>query len=124
MRTSWHSRLLARRVVPGKRGGRVVHRPTGPHFGVNDMDAMSTTLKDGAGIGLIAAFSAIDDLRNGSLVRVLPQYHTYERNVYAVYSSRRFVDAKIKRFIDVLKADVGGELNAYAAELGIGIEQV
>ncbi|AMV44772.1 LysR family transcriptional regulator [Paraburkholderia caribensis] len=105
-------------------GGRVVHRPTGPHFGVNDMDAMSTTLKDGAGIGLIAAFSAIDDLRNGSLVRVLPQYHTYERNVYAVYSSRRFVDAKIKRFIDVLKADVGGELNAYAAELGIGIEQV
>jgi DNA-binding transcriptional LysR family regulator len=104
--------------------GRVVYRPTGPHFGVNDMDAMSTTLKDGAGIGLIAAFSAIDDLRSGSLVRVLPRYHTYQRNVYAVYSSRQFVDAKIKRFIDVLRADVGGELSAYMTELGIGVEDV
>ncbi|MCA7968264.1 LysR family transcriptional regulator [Burkholderia sp. AU39826] len=50
--------------------GDAVHRPTGSHFSVNDMDAMSTVLKEGAGIGLIAAFSAIDDLRKGSLVRV------------------------------------------------------
>lgn len=102
--------------------GRAVYRPLGPNLGVNDMDAMSTILKDGAGIGLIAAFSAIDDLRAGSLVRVLPQYHTHERNVYAVYSSRQFVDAKIKCFIDALKVDVGGELHAYTSELGITAE--
>lgn len=34
---------------------------------------------------------------------LLPQFHTYERNVYAVYRSRQFVDAKIKRFVDALK---------------------
>jgi DNA-binding transcriptional LysR family regulator len=99
--------------------GSVVYRPVGPHFGVNDMDAMSTALCDGAGIGPIAAFSAIDDLRNGALVRVLPQYHTYQRNVYALYPSRQFVDAKIKRFIEVLKLHVGDQLQAYCEELSI-----
>jgi DNA-binding transcriptional LysR family regulator len=99
--------------------GNVTFRPTGPHFCVNDMEAMAVALRADAGIGLLAGFSAIDDLRNGSLVRVLPEYHTYSRNVYAVYSSRQFVDAKIKCFIDTLKDHVGDELGANARELNI-----
>ena len=97
----------------------VMFRPVGPHFCVNDMEAMTVALRDGAGIGLLAGFSAVEDLRNGTLVRVLPDYHTYSRNVYAVYSSRHFVDAKIRRFVDVLKTHVGGELAAFARELNI-----
>lgn len=91
--------------------------PTGPSFSVNDMEAMAVAIKAGAGIGLLAGFSALDDLRCGKLVRVLPDYHTYERNVYAVYTSRQFVDAKITRFIDTLKAQVGSQLEATAREL-------
>jgi DNA-binding transcriptional LysR family regulator len=44
--------------------------------------AISTTLKEGIGIGLLAAFPAIDDLRKGALVRVVPRYHTDRRNAY------------------------------------------
>lgn len=95
----------------------IVHSATG--FSVNDMDAMATAIREGAGIGLLAGFTALDDLRSGRLVRVLPDYHTYERNVYAVYSSRQYVDAKITRFIDTLKARVGAQLAAIAAELDI-----
>jgi DNA-binding transcriptional LysR family regulator len=47
----------------------------------------------------------------------LPEYHTYERNVYAVYTSRQFVDAKITRFIEMLKARVGAQLAATAKAL-------
>ncbi|CAM3836884.1 HTH-type transcriptional activator AaeR [Pseudomonas reidholzensis] len=90
---------------------------TGPHFSVNDMEAMSTAVKRGAGIGLLAGFSAIDDLRSGALVRVLPDYYSEERNVYAVYTSRQFVDAKISRFIEALKTHVGNQLAATAAAL-------
>jgi DNA-binding transcriptional LysR family regulator len=97
----------------------VTFRPLGPHLCVNDMEVMGVALREGAGIGLIAGFSAIDDLRNGSLVRVLPEYHTQSRNVYAVYSSRQFVDAKVKRFIDVLKRQVSSELATFAHELNI-----
>ncbi len=91
----------------------------GPHFCVNDMGAMTVALREGAGKGLLAGFSAIEDLRNGTLVRVLPDYRTYSRNVYAVYSSCQVVDAKIKRFVDALKSHLGSELSAFSRELNI-----
>ncbi|SDT38854.1 transcriptional regulator, LysR family [Pseudomonas asplenii] len=97
--------------------GNTTFVPAGPSFSVNDMDAMTVAVREGAGIGLLAGFSAIDDLRSGRLVRVLPAYHTQERNVYAVYSSRQFLDAKITRFIDTLKSRVGGQLAEIAQEL-------
>jgi DNA-binding transcriptional LysR family regulator len=99
------------------RTGSSTFVPTGPGFSVNDMDAMAVAVREGAGIGLLAGFSAIDDLRSGRLVRVLPDYHTQERNVYAVYTSRQFVDAKITRFIETLKERVGEQLAAIAQEL-------
>lgn len=105
--------------VSGSANEDATFRPTGSHFSVNDMDSMAQALRDGAGIGLLAAFSAMDDLRSGALVRVLPQYHTQVRNVYAVYPSRQFVDAKIKRFVEALKTHVGEHLDAYARELEI-----
>lgn len=99
------------------RAGDATFVPTGPSFSVNDMDAMAHAIREGAGIGLLAGFTAVDDLRSGKLVRVLPDYHTYERNVYAVYTSRQFVDAKITRFIEALKDRVGSQLAATAKEL-------
>ncbi|WMD18970.1 LysR family transcriptional regulator [Achromobacter seleniivolatilans] len=103
--------------------GAFTHCPTGAHLGVNDMDAMATALRDGAGLGLIAGFSAIEDLRKGTLVRVLPGYYTNARNVYALYPSRQFVDAKTKLFVDALKLHVGDQLASYAAELGIAWDE-
>lgn len=97
--------------------GAASFKPNGPHLSVNDMEAMAVALREGAGIGLLAGFAAIDDLRQGHLVRVLPDYWTEERNVYAVYTSRQFVDAKIKRFIEVLRREVGSALDACAQEL-------
>lgn len=99
------------------KGGAASFKPTGPHLSVNDMEAMAVALREGAGIGLLAGFAAVDDLREGRLVRVLPDYWTEERNVYAVYTSRQFVDAKIKRFIEVLRREVGSALDACAQEL-------
>lgn len=99
------------------KAGNATFVPRGPSFSVNDMEAMAVATREGAGIGLLAGFTAIEDLRAGRLVRVLPEYHTYERNVYAVYTSRQFVDAKITRFIEVLKSRVGGQLASTAQEL-------
>ena len=66
------------------RHGDASFAPAGPGFSVNDMEAMTVAVRSGAGIGLLAGFAAIDDLRTGRLLRVLPEYHTQERNVYAV----------------------------------------
>ncbi len=103
--------------------GNSTFRPSGPHLNLNDMEVMAAVLREGAGIGLLASYSAIDDFRAGKLVRVLPGFHTCRRNVYAVYSSRQFVDAKIKRFVETLRDLVGDQLSEYANELDIGISE-
>ncbi|WDY60476.1 LysR family transcriptional regulator [Pseudomonas sp. PSKL.D1] len=101
------------------RKGDATFIPSGPSFSVNDMEAMAVAVQSGAGIGLLAGFAAMDGLRAGSLVRVLPGYYTQARNVYAVYTSRQFVDAKITRFMEVLRATVGNELAAIAEALNV-----
>ncbi len=73
-------------------------------FRVNVPDAMAVALNEGMGIGALPTFVARAFLRSGSLVRVLPDYHLQTLNIYAVYASRQYVDAKIKTWIEFLRA--------------------
>ncbi len=79
-------------------------------FQSNSPDAMRYALRAGAGIGMLAAYSAVDDLRSGALVRVLPQYRLRPFNVYAVYVSRRYLDAKTRTLIEHLRATLSPAL--------------
>jgi DNA-binding transcriptional LysR family regulator len=86
-------------------------------FAVNDPEAMRVALRAGAGVGSLAVYSAIDDILAGTLVRVLPDFHMRTRNVYAVYPSRHYVDAKIKTFVAFLKDSLGSRLASQEKEL-------
>jgi DNA-binding transcriptional LysR family regulator len=72
-------------------------------FHVNTADAMTVAIKKGMGIGIQPLASAVEGLKVGTLVRVLPEYHFEEFSVFAIYPSRKFVDAKIKTWVDFLK---------------------
>ncbi|WP_070105856.1 LysR family transcriptional regulator [Burkholderia plantarii] len=76
--------------------------PTSP-FQVNVPDALAVALRLGRGIGSIALYTALDDLRSGRLVRVLPNYRLHTIHVYAVYATRRYLDAKTRTFLDHLR---------------------
>ncbi|MNP69804.1 hypothetical protein D3C76_1659540 [compost metagenome] len=52
----------------------------------------------------------MDGLRAGTLVRVLPDYHFAEFNWFDIYPSRKFVDAKIKTWVEFLKDYIPGLL--------------
>ncbi|TDN63246.1 LysR family transcriptional regulator [Paraburkholderia sp. BL10I2N1] len=86
-------------------------------FRVNDPEALRMALRAGAGIGALAVYSAIDDLRAGTLVRVLPQFQLPTRKVYSVYASRRYIDAKIRTFVDFLKDDLGARISSQESAL-------
>ncbi|WP_416424437.1 LysR family transcriptional regulator [Pseudomonas sp. App30] len=77
-------------------------------FQVNMGDAMIEAIESGMGIGSLPVFSAQKGIDNGSLVRVLPQYRLQCLNVYAVYTNRRYLDAKIKVLISHLRAVLPG----------------
>jgi len=72
-------------------------------FHVNTADAMTVAIKKGMGIGIQPLASAVEGLKAGTLVRVLPEYHFEEFSVFAIYPSRKFVDAKIKTWVEFLK---------------------
>jgi DNA-binding transcriptional LysR family regulator len=71
---------------------------------VNIAESLAVAIREGMGIGVLPVYTAIEGLRNGTLVRVLPQYKLQKTNVYALYPSRKFVDAKTKTWVEFLRA--------------------
>lgn len=70
------------------------------NFQVNVAEAMLLSIKEGMGIGILPLYSAVDALRAGTIVRVLPQYSLQHMGVYALYPSRQYLDAKISTWVD------------------------
>lgn len=89
-------------VFEGPEGKETVNLAVSP-FHVNTADAMTVAISNGMGIGIQPIASAVAGLKAGTLVRVLPDYHFEEFNLYAIYPSRKFVDAKIKTWVAFLK---------------------
>lgn len=81
-------------------------------FQVNTADAMTEAVKAGIGIGALPVYSAIAGLRDGSLVRVLPQYRLYQLKVFALYPSRQYLDAKIRTWVEFLRDTLPERLKA------------
>jgi DNA-binding transcriptional LysR family regulator len=83
-----------------------------PQFRVNVADALAVALRDGMGIGALPAPTALPGLRNGTLVRVLPQHKMQMLTIYALYASRQYLDAKIKTWVEFLRESVPQTLAA------------
>jgi DNA-binding transcriptional LysR family regulator len=79
---------------------------------INTADGMTVAINKGMGIGIQPIASAVDGLRAGTLVRVLPQYRMEELNLYAIYPSRKFIDAKTRTWVDFLKQSIPQRLAA------------
>ncbi|MGK8705918.1 LysR family transcriptional regulator [Metapseudomonas otitidis] len=81
-------------------------------FQVNTADALTEALRAGMGIGVLPVYSAVHGLRDGSLVRVLPQHSLFPLGIYALYPSRQFLDAKIRTWVEFLRDFLPGRLKA------------
>ncbi len=64
----------------------------------------------GAGITLLPLFSVIDQIRAGQLQRVLPGWRSPDIGVYAMFPSRRFIDAKTRAWLDWVQASIAPDL--------------
>ena len=75
-----------------------------PHsITVNDGEAMRTLIESGMGIGIQSHWIASEQLKNGSLVRLLPDHPLKtESAIWALYPSNRIVAPKVRAMIDFL----------------------
>jgi DNA-binding transcriptional LysR family regulator len=68
----------------------------------NSGETVRTAALEGVGISLAAGFLVADDLEQGRLVRLLPEYRPVEFSMNAVYPHRHHLSAKVRSFIDLL----------------------
>jgi DNA-binding transcriptional LysR family regulator len=83
-------------------GGPQTLEVSGP-VQVNIAESLIVAIREGMGIGTLPLYAAIDGLRNGTLVRVLPEHTLQKMHVHALYPSRKFVDAKTRTWVEFLR---------------------
>jgi DNA-binding transcriptional LysR family regulator len=81
-------------------------------FTVNVAEAMAVAICEGMGVGVLPTSSALPALRAGTIVRVLPQYTMQMLNMFALYSSRQYLDAKIRTWVEFLREELPAILAA------------
>jgi DNA-binding transcriptional LysR family regulator len=88
-------------VLDGPNGSEMME-VNGPVH-VNIAESMIVAIREGMGIGMLPLYAAISGLRDGTLVRVLPDYTAQKMNIYALYPSRKFIDAKTRTWVEFLR---------------------
>ncbi|PLZ00026.1 LysR family transcriptional regulator [Burkholderia sp. WAC0059] len=86
--------------------GAMFRPPRRAPFTVNDAEALAEAIRAGLGIGRLPLSTALQGIRDGSLVQVLPGSPLQPYNIYALYASREFLDSKIRTFVDFLRETV------------------
>ena len=84
-------------------------------FQVNVAEAMAQAAQAGLGVCLLPDYVAVDSYQRGSLVRVLPHYRLNEKSIFALYPSRRFLDAKVRTWVEFLKQEIPKVLEKHQA---------
>jgi DNA-binding transcriptional LysR family regulator len=54
----------------------------------------------------LPAYTVIDALRDGRLVHVMPQWRSPEIGVFLLLPTRRYLDAKTRKWINLVKQDL------------------
>lgn len=75
-----------------------------------------TMLLGGAAIGWLPDFHAADDVANGSLIRLLPEWRTGSVEAHAIYPNHRSLSAKVRVFIDALIEQLSRRIDRTARE--------
>lgn len=85
----------------GRDGRDETVRVSGPvHSNSGDLNAALAAR--GAGVAFEPDFIVADDLRDGRLVALLPEYASTPSPIYAVYPTRKHLSAKVRLFVDYL----------------------
>ena len=93
---------------PFTRNGELQEVDVGGRLVVNGIVASHRATLAGAGIGLLACHVIEADVAAGRLQRVLQDYRSARLPISAVYPHRRYLTAKVQRFVEFLASRMAG----------------
>ncbi|MEX0694578.1 MAG: LysR family transcriptional regulator [Rhodospirillales bacterium] len=82
------------------------HRITG-NFETTSSDALFHATLSGLGIAKLSTYLAHDALKDGRLVRILPEYAEDASDILAIYPNRRNLSPNVRAFVDYLANHFG-----------------
>ncbi|MEO1087797.1 MAG: LysR substrate-binding domain-containing protein, partial [Acidobacteriota bacterium] len=82
----------------------------------NDAGALREAVLAGLGVALLPLWLVGEDIRDGRLEVVLPDYPAPDSAIYAVYAPGRFLSPKVRRFVDFLVEEVTALARTWTAE--------
>ena len=89
--------------------------PVTGNFETNTTDAVYQAVLSGLGVARLSTYLVGQDIREGRLVRLLPDYTQQGSDIYAVFSDKRNIAPKARRFLDYL-ADHFGKVPPWERE--------
>ncbi|MBT8134932.1 MAG: substrate binding domain-containing protein, partial [Gammaproteobacteria bacterium] len=72
----------------------------------NSPDAVRDGVLQGLGISVLCEWFVRDDIRQGRLKTILPEYRPTAYDIHAIYPERKFVPQKVKHMIEFLAEKV------------------
>lgn len=74
-----------------------------PRLSSDSLYAVRRTVLNGVGIGIVSAWVVLDDLAQGRLVHVLPQWQASPLPMYLVYPYARYYPARLRKFLSLMR---------------------
>ncbi|EEA03905.1 transcriptional regulator, LysR family [Burkholderia sp. H160] len=74
-----------------------------PGLCISSQSALADALELGMGVGLLPLHAAVDAFRDGRLVHILPSCQFEPVDIYALFASKMFLDAKVRTWVEHLK---------------------
>jgi DNA-binding transcriptional LysR family regulator len=96
--------------------GQTTTIPVTGRMQANTADAIRTGAINGLGLVMIASYVVIKDIEKGKLQVVLDDYTLPPLAIHAVYPHRKYLSAKVRRFMDFLQTWLSSSVNMSGIE--------
>ncbi|MBV8048732.1 MAG: LysR family transcriptional regulator [Paludibacterium sp.] len=103
LRTFYRNEVLLTHATSHKRK-RI---PIKPRFSTDSLYALRSAAIQGLGVGLGSRWVMTEALKSGQLIQLTPAWQAAPLPVNLVYPYARFYPARLRRFIDIVRAEAG-----------------
>lgn len=73
---------------------------------INDFHLLKKMIQEGAGVAILPTYMCYEELAEGKLVEILPEWSIPEVVFHAVYPSHRGMTPKVRAFLDLLETHI------------------
>jgi len=91
-----------------RRKGELVEVPVSERLSTNDTAVLRRAVLEGGGIGILPTYFVGEDLRQGRLVRVLPELEPEALGIHAIFLSRQHLPLALRLLVEFLAERFGG----------------